>query len=355
MFLFVWVLLFEFIYRISTLERAAFYTALVFCAVQAVSFFLTPFSARSVQNGIRPRATKSLVALFAAYLLLAFSLQGAIYPLWGIAAFAILFGAYRALYSIPYQAHMKERGVYVMQEILIACMPLVFGYIAMLAPHPTAVFILGAALVGASMIPQRYIPDVVERFPWLIHETFTEFFKKSHRSLVLHSVIDGAHAAALFLLWPLAVFMLLEWSYSLLGLVFSFTLLSILTVRVILKHFGPAILQKSSVRVTVLMSSWVLRLVAATPLSVIAVGVYAHALGNSRDEINVSAFDHVPDQGVYLDEHTALKEMGSVCGKFLTALIFAGLVGFFTIPVAFTIVFILVGLASSVTLMRGRA
>src|SRR3989338_556672 len=354
-FLFVWILIFEYLYLTSTLERAAFYTALIFCAVHAVSFLLTPYSARAVRNGVQILGTKALASLICAYLVLVFSFLGAVSFWLGIAVFIFLLGVYRALYWIPYQAHMGERGVNTVYEILVACMPLVFGYIATLAPHPSAVLIAGSALVGISLISQRYIPDVVEKFPWRVGETFRAFFEASHRALVVRSAVDGAHATALFLLWPLAVFMLLSWSYALVGIVFSLTLFTILIARSILKYLGPAVLQKSSVRGAVVVSAWVLRLVAATPLAVIAVGAYAHALGNSRDEIDIVAFDHTPDQGVYLDEHTALKEMGSAFGKIVTAFFFAGLVGFLTITSAFTIVFILVALMSGARLVWGRA
>ena len=82
--------------------------------------------------------------------------------------------------------------------------------------------------------------------------------------------------------------------------------------------------------------------------------MYAHAPGGDRDETDIFALEHTADQGVYLDEHTVLKEMGAALGKIFAALAFAALAWYVSIPAAFAIVFILVGVLSGAVLLIER-
>src|SRR3990167_5779536 len=322
--LFAWIFIFEYFARLGSFGEAAYHTALTFCLAHAVAYVLTPFSARAVRNGVKSPTAKATLVLSTAYILLGLSLWGFVSQpgVWGIFAFAILFGVYRALYWISYRAHMGVGAKGRAYEIIVALMPLVFGYAAAFAPNPSVILIAAAVLVFLSLVPHLRIPDVVERYPWGAVETFREFFRSYHRLVVLRAAIDGAHSAALFLIWPLAVFMLLERSYALLGLVFSLTLLTVLFVRFTLRRFSSqsSVLHTPSVRAAHIVSAWIFRLVAATPIAIIAVGVYAHAYGSDREETDILAFEHTADQGVYLDEHTVLKEMGAAIGKVIAAL-----------------------------------
>lgn len=355
--LFAWIFIFEYFSVVGTLGQAAAYTALTFCLAHVVSFALTPFSARATRNGIASLTSKALFALLCSYLLLGALLSGFVTPaVWGIIGFAILFGVYRSFYWISYQAYMALGVKNNTYEVVVALMPLLFGYIATLSPHPATIFIIAALLVGISVVPHMRIQNTIERFPWGVGETFREFFKAHHRTVAVRSMLDGAHATALFLLWPLAIFMMLEWSYALVGIVFSLTLLTILFVRYIQRRFWSQSLvwHTPSIRALHILSAWIFRLVAATPLSIVAVGVYAHIYGNEREEADIFAFEHIADRGVYLDEHTVLKEMGASLGKIIIALVFASVASFTSISVALAVVFVLVAITSGAILLVVR-
>lgn len=355
--LFAWILVFEYFSATLSPGDAAAYTAGAFCLAYLVSFALTPLSACAVRNGVKLLATKAILVLAISYALLGLTLWGAVatWELWGIAAFATLFGVYRAFYWISYQSHMNADIRGWSSNVVIALMPLAFGYAVAFAPHPAFVLALATILVVLSLIPHLFTSDIVERYPWGALETFREFIRPTYRRVVVRSFIDGANAAALFLLWPLAVYMLLDRSYALLGIVFSITLLFVLFARYFMRRFFSAsVFYAPTVRAAHFVSAWVFRLIAATPVAIIAAGVYANAYGSDRDETDVFAFEHYADQGVYLDEHTTLKEMGASLGRVVLGILFGVLALYVSIPVAFAILFILVGVLSGAMFFVGR-
>lgn len=355
--LFAWIFVFEYFSMTLSPGEAVAYVSSTFCLAYLISFILTPFSARAVRNGVKPMATKAVLVLATSYALLGLTLWGAIpsWELWGIAAFAALFGAYRAFYWISYQAHMNAGTRGWSSNFVVAFMPLAFGYVAAFAPHPAFVLAFAVAFVVISLAPHLFTTDIVERYPWGVLETFREFMRPTYRRVVVRSFIDGANAAALFLLWPLAVYMLLDRSYALLGVVFSITLLFVLLTHYFMRRFfSSSVFYAPTVRAAHLVSAWMFRLIAATPVAIIAAGVYANAYGNDRDETDVFAFEHSADKGVYLDEHTVLKEMSASLGRVVLGALFGVFALYVSIPVAFAILFVLVGVFSGAMFFVGR-
>ena len=117
-------------------------------------------------------------------------------------------------------------------EVFIALMPLFAGLTLVAVPFAYLNILFGAAaLMLLSILPALSITDTHERFSWSYGYTFRQLFRSKHSGFVFQSLLEGLQGAALFLAWPIVIFIILERSYLDLGFVFSMTLLFILLFR----------------------------------------------------------------------------------------------------------------------------
>jgi hypothetical protein len=214
-----------------------------------------------------------------------------------------------------------------------------------------------AALAAISIIPVFLIADTRERFSWRYFYTYKQLVRRKNHGLVVQALLEGLQGAALFLVWPLAIFLILGWSYFVLGLVFTITLLTILLTRRVyawLAHtFG---IENSSIVHTVLvMSGWVGRLAAGTPIGIIIADSYSYATQPERGtRADPFTFEHMSDRGAFVDEYTALKEIGLALGRMmLCAMVFA-LALVFALPVVFAITLGVAAAASGIAILVAR-
>jgi hypothetical protein len=333
-------------------------TVLLYALSQAIVLVVTPLSGAALRFGTR----RSLVygTLFALFSFASLTLLyvpmtiDTAYML--IATFAIMMGLHRALYWIPY-ATLSEPGPtgYVL-EILISCMPLL-GALALVLPAGPVFFASVTALVALSLMPLVYADDRLERFSWRYRETFAELFSPLNAGPLVLLIADGIQGVTLLLLWPMTVYLLLDQSYVMLGLILTLTLLLALFLKEPVRRiFRYARIGRSHTALAIIVfASWLARLGVGTPLQVLAADLAHHALaGPRRFAIDTLSFDQAADGGHFVDEYTALKEMGMAIGRLIACGIFVTLV-LFTAPVLACAVLILIAAfsgAGSVVLSR---
>jgi len=185
----------------------------------------------------------------------------------GVAIIGVLFGLYRALYRVPYSVERaaappeRSHGV---SEFALALMPLAAGIaLSVGMPFSTLIF-LSAILAVMALAPVAMVPTVRDRYSWGYRETFMRFLHESNAPLIYRSVLEGAKGVIFVVLWPLALFLLGVPTPALLGALVSATLLLTLLAR-------------------------------------------------SRRALFI--LELRTDGGSYLDEFTALKEMGASLGR----------------------------------------
>ncbi len=363
---FTWVFVFEYFLLFSgSIPRSVAGVALIYALSQLITFALTPIAASHLRRGTRPSLIWAAVCAGSAFIILGATLGGYFseYPVaWGVAAFAVLLGAYRALYFAPFEINQKalEGGPQdrLLYEFLLALIPAFVGATLVYEAYAPLKLLFGAgALAILSALPLYLLPNIHERFSFSYVETFKELFSPKNSRLLGLSFLEGIQGAALFLVWPLMIFIIVGWSYAILGVIFSLTLLIVIMCRSLFRKFisTSTIVRSLPVHVTLAITGWVLRSVAGTPVAVIVADAYEHTLRPTRGTVtDPFAFEQVADGGSYIDEYTALKEMGLALGRIALAIGLYVLLFFISPGIVFTIVLVVAAIAAGCTVILSR-
>lgn len=337
--LFSWILIFHALYVAGESKQGALLlTAFAFSFLQLVIFFLTPLAGMNTKHGTSRSMVLSSLALSAGFLWLASSSLGlfgndAFNVVWGILGFIVFSGVYRAFYWIPYSAiGISSRNAWnprtrFLLEVLLALAPASAAVLITKTDQGTWFILVGSAIfafiAALTLIPIR---DSYERFEMKYAETIATLFNKDNRHLLSLSVFEGIQGAGLLFIWPLTIFMLFSWSYLKLGLMLSITLLlALLMRRRIQKSFRNWSLHENKRFLALLSGSvWVLRLTIVSPVAVVLADSISHtSLPLRRVGIDPIAVEQAADSNHFIDEYTALKEMGMSMGRVIVCAILA--------------------------------
>ena len=173
-------------------------------------------------------------------------------------------------------------------------------------------------------------------------------------------LLGGIRGVPLLLIWPLAAFIIIGQSFSALGVILSATLCIAFVGRPIVRRILRTLRADRSTTVVAVIafSSWVLRLSAGSPLQVAVADVYYHSgISPRRFSVDASASDQSADGGHFVDEYTALKEMGMALGRILACalLVILALSSNAALAFAAAIIIAAIAAASSVFLSRRLA
>ena len=325
----------------------------MYCLAQATTIILTPLSAAHLRHGVKHSIVYGALAAGAAYIYLGatlFSFSGGLAE-WGIAIFALLLGAYRALYWVPYQLEAsgasKERSrMPIAYEAVIALMPIFAGVTLATVPFAPQRILFGAVIfILLSLLPLLPLRNMFEGFSWSYGETFRQ------------SLMQGLQGATLFLLWPIAVFFIVGSQFHVLGAVISATLFAVLLLRALYSRFIKRTgLDRSIIVLSVFSASgWLMRLFAGTPFVIFFVDAYSHVSSpRISNSIDIFAYEQTADQGSFIDEYTTLKEIGLAFGRILACLVCALLLIWTSFAIAFASIIILTAVVSAVFVIIER-
>lgn len=357
---FVWIFVLSYCFGITHSIPLAFAgAALVYAISQIVVLACTPLAAAHMHNAPQSMVW-AMLSLASSYILLGslFEIPFGAGPAWGVACFALLHGLYRAFYWIPYTIEQERAPTPfpLLYEIIICYAPLFAGLTLITQPFPAVRILFGAAVFAlCSTLPAFFLPRLKETFSWSLSETFTRLFAREYRSKLLHSILAGIEGAVLFFIWPIAAFIILEFSFPSLGLVYSITLLCILALR----EWYQRIARRLELHEAPLLHSitrlgaWVGRAASGAPITMILVNTFsfvtAPTQGITSDPFTL---DQYADGGHFLDEYTALKEMGIAIGKLLCACFAAILV--LAMPIV-TALLVTIGFAAIVSILSALA
>jgi hypothetical protein len=317
--IFSWLFLFQYFFVVSaSLLYSLIGIAAAYALCNVVAILLTPYTAGRLRHGVRGMLVNAQLSLALAFAVLAACFAGLLPVSIGIIGFSIGLALYRALYWIPYEIATRHlrRGKF--SEIAAALVPALAGMYLMSAPTaPLMLLSIAAVLSLTAIVPLYAVKNTQEGFSWSYRGTFSHLFTAAHRVPLLQAILNGFEGAALLLLWPIAMFVLLDWSYALLGIVFSFTLLCTLLVRHLIgKHH--ALVQTPVIHSVLSISGWVLRGTVAAPFAFVLVDASYHSgAGSDTRGIDLLTYEQTADSNSYIDEFTALKDMGQGIGRLL--------------------------------------
>lgn len=328
---FAWIFVFQFAFSFSgNIAGAVDATLLAYAFSQATLIIATPISAAHLRRGVKRSMLFGVLLAALAFATLGATLAGYFSsPLgFGLVLFGVLFGAYRALYWIPYR--LQRAGSQDQQsalfDLLLALLPAFAGATLASVALSSIRLLFGAALLAVlSALPLLFLRDTSESFEWGYFETFGRLFDQRHRTLALRATLSGIESATLFLIWPIAVFLIVGRLYLVLGFVMSASLLVVLVVRSVYRGLLRSTFPNGSLALETAFStsSWVLRLAAGSPLMIVFADSYSFASAPAGAPEFVSR-EHAADGGSYVDEYTALQEIGLGFGRIIMCA-FAGL------------------------------
>jgi hypothetical protein len=333
---FSWLFIFQYFFiAAGGVVAALVATACSYAFAQTVAILLTPYTARRLRHGIRGMLVNALIALAGAYAILALGFSGILgsIPL-AIVLFAASMGLYRALYWIPYELAAKKHSRSRITDIALACIPAISGYVMTLSASAPLIVLSCASLVAlCAIVPVYLFRNTHEGFSWSYRGTFRHLFTYSHRRPLIQAICNGFEGAALLLLWPIVVLVMLEWSYAALGLVLSVTYLCTIFARAVLAHYHHHA-EKRLVLSALTITGWMLRGTVAAPLSIVLVDTYYQSgSGISQRGVDLLTSEQSADSNSYVDEFTALKDMGQGIGRIVFCLMIVLLSNMFSFPV----------------------
>ncbi len=355
---FSWLFIFQYFF-IATggVLSALVTTACSYAFAQTVAILLTPYTAHRLRHGIRGMLVNALIALASAYAILALGFSGILgsIPL-AIVLFAAAMGLYRALYWIPYELAAKKHSRGRMMDIALACIPAISGYVMTLSSSAPLIVLSGASLVALSaIVPVYMFRNTHEGFSWSYRATFRHLFTHSHRRPLIQAICNGFEGAALLLLWPIAVLVMLKWSYAALGLVLTATYLSTIIARAVLARYHHHA-EKRLVLSVLTITGWMLRGTVAAPLSIVLVDTYYQSgSGISQRGVDLLTSEQSADSNSYVDEFTALKDMGQGIGRVLFCLMIVFLSTMFSFAMLALVLFGITSLVAVYSIVISRA
>ena len=191
-----------------------------------------------------------------------------------------------------------------------------------------------------SLIPLWFISHTYERYSWGYVDTFMHLFARGNRPILLAHAANGAQGAVITIFWPIYVFILLDQRFAVLGIIASLTIVVVMALRTLVGRLFDTWSHKRMLVVGVVLATtgWVSKLFVQTPLEVFMADSY-HNFGRTVNSLSFDAttYEQSADNGRYVDEYTALKEMALSVGRIVMLLLIAALVAVFDLRVAFVL------------------
>ena len=353
---FSWVFVFQYFLVFSQdVAKALLASLIVYACSQIVLAIITPFSAAHLRGGVKRAMIFGACLAALSFAVLGATLAGYFSsPVgWGIMLFGIGYGAYRALYWIPYrlQSASVGGGRHALFELLIALMPAFAGAtLTVVFLSPLRLLFGASALMALSILPVFFLHDFGEPFEWGYAETFGKLFDPKYRSLSWRASLQGVENTALFLIWPLSIFLILGRSYLLFGFVMSASLLILFAARSIYKGLMRSGFSGGSLPLNVAfaMSGWIFRLAAGTPIGIVFADSYSYVSAPPGAPEFMSR-EHASDAGSYLDEYTALQEIGMAFGRIAMCVFVGVLLLFLPLSLALAAALIVAAFAAGIS------
>lgn len=346
--LFSWLIVFAALSE-KGVEEALVGTVGLYAISRMITFVMSPLAGMSLRHGVRRSLVYGSLAAAAAFTMTLAMLQAAdtstVFDL--AAAFAVLYGIYRALYWIPYRTASIQASASI-EDILIACMPLAVG-VAFLTTHASWLAIT-ACIFGiiASILTILRISDHPEPYEWNYADSFRELVNGRNSDIIGIFILDGIHGTALVLLWPLAIFLLIGFSFPLMGALITIALLLAMIGRRLFAQVGRFLAARPLLALTATTSTWVLRIVASSPVHFVIIDSAHHTVWTPRRHgIDLPTHEQSADAGHYIDEFSVVKEMGLAIGSFILCCLVIFVAYMTTEALAFGAAFIAAAAASA--------
>lgn len=312
-----------------------------------IHFLMTPISARLIKGvGMKKLMIVALVPfLSVALTALAFWDQN---PTLMLIIYMVAWSIYRSLYWVPYHVEVAEfldsehRGRQVsvftnLSSVVSVITPFIGGIIIEFLGF-SWIFVAGVVLVILATLPLFFVEEVHEEYSYSYLESLKELVSKEKRSLFYAYAGDGAQTVVAGVFWPIFIYLILDGNFAAVGAVSSLVVLA----TIILAAFAGELVDRISRTQVIIISTiiyttgWFLKGFATTALHIFLFDAY-HNAGKAVNRVafDVGSYTHLADNGHYIDEYTAFKEMALNVGRIVMLILGGFLALIFGIKVAF--------------------
>lgn len=271
-------------------------------------------------------------------------------PITFLLIFFVSFVMYRSLYWIPYHvefaqfADKKTRGKQLaifsnISEVFLAILPIIAGFLIAYEGYETA-FLLATIISSLSVIPLFFIQETHEQYTWNFIQLIKELFQKENRALVISSIGNGARFTVNAVIWPIFIFILLDGSYSAVGIITSLTIVTLIALRFFVGNALDKMDREKILRIGTIADTtgWIVKLFIETGTGIFLAHTY-HNFGRMVNKLSFDTeiYEQAADNGHYIDEYTVLKEMAFFGGRILMLGLSIFIIGFIGIKATFIV------------------
>ncbi len=255
---------------------------------------------------------------------------------------------WRITYWLPYHVKFtqlsdkKNRGkqlslMLATASILGVFAPLIAGIIIVKFDF-NILFAVATILFVLTFIPFVTIPRVHEKFTWSYSKTWRELLKKKNQSLVVPLIANGAENVVGVLIWPIFIFNILDGNYFETGAISTFIIGVTIIVQLSTGSYIDGKGKKKTLRLGSALYSlgWFIKIFVATGFHIFAAGIYHNIVKIfTQTPFDTLVYEMAADQGHYIDEFTAIREIAINIGKVLMLIVALGISLFYSIEVTF--------------------
>ena len=241
----------------------------------------------------------------------------------------------RMFFWLPYHTdlakftNLRDRGksvsmLWATQTFISVIMPIISGFLIVKFDYDI-VFILAIIIYSCSIIPFLSLPRTKEKYSWKYWQTIKNFLAKKNRGLVLSNIANGAENAVSIIIWPIFIWQILNGDFLAVGVLSSIIVLVSVILQLTVGKYTDRFNKRKLIHwgSTLYASGWMLKVFVLSSFHIFIAGAY-HGFTQILKDTPFDALNYelLADQGHYVDEYTALKEMAVQLGKVLM-LIFA--------------------------------
>lgn len=254
-----------------------------------------------------------------------------------IVALIITILIFRIFYWLPFhvsftllgdrQNRSRQISVIAATEMILKIfLPVIAGIVIAGYGFNILFFVASVALI-VTIIPYSLLPRTSQNYTWSYRQTWRELFSSKNTSFVLAYLAIGIENTISILIWPIVIFGIVEGSYLEVGALSTLIMLATALLQLFFgRYIDKTMKKKKTLRVgsTLYSLGWLGKAFITTAVDIFIAGIYHRIVSVfTMTPFNAIAYDISADQGHYIDELTALREMAVHLGRIVTIIVIA--------------------------------
>ncbi|PIR94238.1 hypothetical protein COT97_01975 [Candidatus Falkowbacteria bacterium CG10_big_fil_rev_8_21_14_0_10_39_11] len=206
-------------------------------------------------------------------------------------------------------------------------LPLISGFV--LENYSFSMLFIAASFIClVSAMPLVFLPEKKEEFTFGYFESYKKAFAKKNRKNFISYAADGAQGFVGMVLWPLFIWLVMNESYSAMGIVSSVIILGSIVVKLVVGDYTDKFDKRKVMKYGTFLYSlgWVVKIFVATGFHIFLASTYhSFAAIVMRTPYDALRYEKAADSGNMVDEYNVLREISLNFGRVLMVVLMMGL------------------------------